>query len=449
MRQLWRALHSVPQLLLVQPEQLGYDLAYALALLPLVVAGIVFFLQDALLLFGIALLAGIVCLLAIQLARLTFGLPAWVGFKATHPLVASILIACFLPPRAPAWAAASAVIVFIAIDTFLWPQLHRVMLHPALLIFGVLFLIDRQLGVGFINPSDGRHLAEPLMLWFAGNAFDPIKVYVGNVPGPIGVTSAGAVLLGATYLWYTRKISLGVVAGFLCGIAAVAIAIRADVGFQLASGPSLFLAAYIAADRRRVLLPELYTFLFGAAAGVATMILRFYGQGLQAAWMGLALASLIVTVVFRVQGLLRARGRAEARAERLRPLPVDSAERERRAAFASTRADVRQPVMATSPVGAGFSRTTVTRPTRTYDPHGDPNDLVREMRRAAKRGGLWWGLEPGTLLLLAALLIFNPAGLALTWRTKALNRQTKMLLSAVSVLWYLGVAGLVFALLHR
>ena len=28
-RQLWRALHGVPQLLLVQPEQLGYDLAYA------------------------------------------------------------------------------------------------------------------------------------------------------------------------------------------------------------------------------------------------------------------------------------------------------------------------------------------------------------------------------------------------------------------------------------
>jgi len=94
-RQLWRALHGVPQLLLVQPEQLNYDLAYALALLPLVLAGIIFFLQDALLLFSISFLSGIVCLLALQLARLTFGLPAWVGFKATHPLVASVLIACF------------------------------------------------------------------------------------------------------------------------------------------------------------------------------------------------------------------------------------------------------------------------------------------------------------------------------------------------------------------
>src|SRR2546430_1517831 len=130
-RQLWRALHGVPQLLLVQPEQLNYDLAYALATLPLVIAGIVFFLQDAVLLFAISFLAGIVCLLALQLARLTFGLPAWVGFKATHPLVASMLIACYFSPHTPAWIGASMVILFIVIDTVIWPQLRRVMIHPA------------------------------------------------------------------------------------------------------------------------------------------------------------------------------------------------------------------------------------------------------------------------------------------------------------------------------
>src|SRR5207248_10368119 len=133
--------------------------------LPLLIAGIVFFLQDAILLFAIAFLSGIVCLLAIQLARLTFGLPAWVGYKATHPLVASILIGCFVPPRSPAWVAAALVILFVVVDTVLWPQLHRFMLHPALIIFGLLFLIQRQLGVFYVNPFDGRRLDEPLILW--------------------------------------------------------------------------------------------------------------------------------------------------------------------------------------------------------------------------------------------------------------------------------------------
>src|SRR2546428_8627810 len=216
-RQLWRGLHGVPQLLLVQPDQLGYDLAYALSLVPLVVAGIVFFLQDSILLFAISFLAGIVCLLALQLARLTFGLPAWIGFKAAHALVASMLIACFCSPRTPAWVAASLIILFVVIDTVLWPQLQRVMLHPALIVFGILFIIQRELGIGFVNPFDGRHLEDPLVLWYKLQiVIDPVKLYVGNVPGPIGVTSAGAALVGVLLLWYNRRRLPGGVSGFLC-----------------------------------------------------------------------------------------------------------------------------------------------------------------------------------------------------------------------------------------
>jgi Na+-translocating ferredoxin:NAD+ oxidoreductase subunit D len=447
-RQLWRALHSVPQLLLVQPEQLGYDLAYALALLPLIIAGIVFFLQDALLLFAISFLAGIVCLLALQLARLTIGLPAWVGFKATHPLVASMLIACFFSPRTPAWVAASMVILFIVLDTVLWPQLQRVMLHPALVVFGLLFVIQRQLGIGFINPFDGRRLDDPLLLWYKLQiVIDPVKLYVGNVSGPIGVTSAAAVLVGVTYLWYTRKISLGVVVGFLCGVGAIAFLIRSDLGFQLASGPSLFLAGYIAADRRRVLLPERFTFAFGVAAGVATMILRWYGQGQQATWQGLLLVSAVVTVVLRVQAIMRRRSRSGTSTAPLRTLTVDSGEPDPHRLWAPVRSEVREPVLATSPVLTAY-RSAAARPVRSFANQGDPDELVRQMRSAATRGGLLRGGMQGAVVLIAALLLVNPLGLWLTW-TGALDRRTKLLLSAVSVLWYLGVAGLVFALTHR
>ena len=450
-RQLWRALHGVPQLLLVQPEQLGYDLAYALALLPLVIAGIVFFLQDALLLFAISFLAGIVCLLALQLARLTFGLPAWVGFKATHPLVASMLIACFFSPHTPAWIGASMVILFIVIDTVLWPQLRRMMIHPALIVFGILYLIQLPLHIAFTNPFDGHRLDDPLLLWYKLQiVIDPVKLYVGNAPGPIGVTSAAAVLLGVTYLWYTRKISLGLVVGFLCGVAGLAIAIRSDLGFQLASGPSLFLAGYIAADRRRLLLPERFTFAFGLAAGAATMILRWYGNGQQAAWQALLLISALATIVLLVQDLLRRRTRAASRSAPLRTLAVDSAEPpDPHRLWAPVRPEVRQPVrqpaMATSPVSTAYSRAAGSSPIRAYDTQGDPHDVVRQMRSAATRGRP----AQNPIILLGALLIINPVGLWLTWTARSFNRQTKVLLSAVSLLWYLGVAGFAFALTHR
>jgi electron transport complex protein RnfD len=449
-RQLWRALHGVPQLLLVQPEQLSYDLAYALALLPLVVAGIAFFLQDALLLFAISFLAGIVCLLALQLGRLTFGLPAWVGHKATHPLVASVLIACFLSPRTPAWIAASMVILFVVMDTLLWPQLQRVMVHPALIVFGILFVIDRQLGIGFINPFDGHRLDDPLVLWYKLQiVIDPVKLYVGNAPGPIGVTSAAAVLLGVTYLWYTRRISLGLVVGFITGIAAIALAIRSDLGFQLASGPSLFLAGYIAADRRRVLLPERFAFAFGLAAGVATMILRWYGEGQQAAWQGLLLMSAVVTVVLRVQAMLRRRSSSPGGRAPLRTLTVDSGDPDPHRLWAPVRSEARQPVMATAAASTAFSRGVAARPVQTFDTQGNSNDLVRQMRSAATRGGPLRAGVQTTAVLLAALLLINPVGLWLTWSVASLSRRTRILLSAVSLLWYLGIAGLVFSLTHR
>jgi len=451
-RQLWRALHGVPQLLLVQPEQLNYDLAYALTLLPLVIAGILFFLQDALLLFAISFLAGIVCLLALQLARLTFGLPAWIGYKATHPLVASILIACFFPPRTPAWVAATMVIIFIVIDTIIWPQLQRVMLHPALIVFGILFLIQRQLGFGYVNPFDGRHLDDPLTLWYKLQlVIDPVKLYVGNVSGPIGVTSAGAVLIGVIYLWYTRKISLGIVTGFLFGIAALALVIRSDLGFQLASGPSLFLAGYVAADRRRVLIPERFTFAFGVAAGMATMILRWYGEGQQAAWQGLLLVSVVATIALRVQDLLRGRIRLPSRPAPLRTLTVESGEPpDPHRLWAPVRQEARQPVMAMSPVATAYSRAATTRPVRSFDVQTDSNDLVRQMRRAATRGGPVRGGIRSPLAIGLALAIINPVGLLLTWTTRSINRPTRLLLTGISLIWYLAVAGLAFLLLtHR
>jgi len=111
------------------------------------------------------------------------------------------------------------------------------------------------------------------------------------------------------------------------------------------------------------------------------------------------------------------------------------------------RSDVRQPVMAASPVSTAYSRG--TGPVRAYDTQGDPHDVVRQMRSTATRSGPLSRGAHNRIVLLATLLIINPVGLWLTWTERSLNRQTKLLLSALSVLWYLAVAGFVFALTHR
>ena len=314
--------------------------------------------------------------------------------------------------------------------------------------------IQRQLGFGYVNPFDGRHLDDPLTLWYKLQlVIDPVKLYVGNVSGPIGVTSAGAVLIGVTYLWYTRRISLGIVTGFLCGVAALAVVIRSDLGFQLASGPSLFLAGYIAADRRRVLIPERFTFAFGLVAGMATMVLRWYGEGQQAAWQGLLLVSVVATIVLRAQDIVRGRIRIRMprRSASLRTFTVESGEPpDPHRLWAPARQEARQPVMAMSPVATAYRRTASTRPVRSFDTQTDSNDLVRQMRHAATHGGPMRRGIRSPLAIGLALAIINPVGLLLTWTTRSLNRPTRLLLTGISVLWYLALAGAAFLLLtHR
>ncbi|GAC1479786.1 MAG: hypothetical protein PVSMB9_03820 [Candidatus Dormibacteria bacterium] len=447
-RQLRQGLQAVPQLLLVQPEQLSYDLAFALGLFPLVLAGLVFFRQDAALIFAVSLLAGVVCLLALQLGRLALGLPAWVGHRANHPLVASILVACFLSPRTPLWLAAGGVILFTVLDTLIWPQLQRVMLHPALIVFGLLFIAQRHLGVSFVNPFDGRRLGDPLTLWYQLRIIvDPVKLYLGNVPGPIGVTSAGAILLGLTYLWYARKVSLGIILGFLTGVGITALLIGSDLAFQLSSGPALFLVGYIAADRRRVALPAPFTFVFGIAAGALTMVLRGYGQGQEAAWQSLLLLSTVVTVYLRLRALLRGVALRPAGGRPLRTLAIASGQPQPGSPPAvAARQAVRQHAMAIAPVASEIKRT--PGPALIgFDTTTDSNDLVRQMRIAASRGPL--NATPSQRALLAlALVLVNPLGLWMTWSSGALAMASKRVITILSIAWYLAAAGLLLARTH-
>lgn len=83
---------------------------------------------------------------------------------------------------------------------------------------------------------------------------------------------------------------------------------------------------------------------------------------------------------------------------------------------------------------------------RRFDSSHDPNDLVRQMRSAATQRSL---SNANQAILLASLLVVNPVGLWLTWKTRSIAQEVKLMLTGASVLWYLGAAGLAFALLHR
>lgn len=449
MREVWSQLLRLPQALLVQSDQLPFDSTYALALLPLIVFSILFFRQDALLLYGLCLLAGVVCLLSIQLARMTVGLPAWVGFKASHPLIASLLIACFLSPVTPPWLAVALVILLVILDTVVWPQLMRMLVQPALLVFAFLFLVEGQLRIPFVNAFDLRPLDDPLTLWYRFHAMvDPIKMYIGNVPGPMGATSMGAVLLGVVYLWYCRKISLSLLLGYYAGLAAGALAYGSDVAFQLSSGPTLYIAGFLAADRRRMVLSDRLSAAIGVFAGGLSMALRAFGQGPNAAWQSLLAVGLFATLVYQLTSGARFRWPAFRRPKRGPSYPSRAGSTAGRQALRpAPRAPLpvsRQPVLATS--GSTLAASRRYQPAarvHQFDVSAQ-DDIVRQMRiqaarRSRSRGG-------NRLVQALALLVINPIGLWLTWR-RSDPAWLKSILTVLSIAWYAGIGGL--ALLVR
>ncbi len=438
-RDVWRPLRGAPQFFLGQPDQLGHDAAYAVALGPPVALGLFFFRRQALLLFSLCFLAGIVCVLSLQFARLTIGLPAWVGHKANHPLISSLLVASFLSPQTQAWIGVTLVVLLVVLDALVWPQLLRVMVHPALVVFAVLALIERQFPVGFVNPFDLRPLDDPLTLWYRLHVLvDPVKLYVGNVPGPLAATSAGALGLGLAYLWYTNKIAVGVLFGFLGGVAVTAVAFGYDLAFQLSSGPTLFVVGYLAADRRRVLIPERLAVALAASAGGLTVVLRgLYGQGLNATWQSVLVLGLLSSAVLQIMS-----GGVPLLGRRVRRPATPVVWRRLQSGAPRAAAAAQVPVSARAPHSAMVGRPSLAasrypapgaRSLIGYEAGPNPDELVRRMRLEAARSPL--GRGKWVMLRTLALVLINPLGLWLTWHGQS-SRRTKWLLTAASTLWY-------------
>jgi NQR2, RnfD, RnfE family len=192
-------------------------------------------------------------------------------------------------------------------------------LQVGILAYAVVLLLSHG-GPGVYATPDGGPTAEPIRLWLqlGGRAsFDPVRMYVGNVAGPVLATSMLAVAVGAAWLWYSRRLSLLVVLTFLAGAMVPIALLRWSAGFQLDSGPLWFAAALVLADRHTLPASGVGRPLLGFLAGAAALAVRARGLAIEASLAAVA-AMQVLTVV--VQGLDWVRGHREETRTRLREL---------------------------------------------------------------------------------------------------------------------------------
>src|SRR6195256_4495133 len=279
-----------------KPASLPNDLITGIALAPPVIAGLIIFKAPALEMLAIALCIGA----AGQIAAYFLWRKQLPKTQAS-PLVAAAFGVALVGAGAGIATSIEIAIIAVILELLRARYIPAIRAQTGLFAYAAVALITRGAPYVYINPASGKAFGDPINIWYhffspASAPIDPIRLYIGNVPGPVFATSLLAVAIGAAWLAYARRVSLVVLVSFLLGALVPIYAFHWDVLFQLDSGPTWFVAALLLADRR--LLPGSWTIrpVLGLGAGLLAVGLRRNGYGIEAAFLTVAGVQAVMAV---------------------------------------------------------------------------------------------------------------------------------------------------------
>jgi electron transport complex protein RnfD len=253
-----------------------------IALLPALFAGIYYFGMRSL----IVTLVSVVFAVAAEVAMQKI-LKRPVTVNDLSAVVTGILLAFNVPSTAPLWMVAIGSIFAIAVAKHCFGGLGHNFINPALAARAMLLASwpVRMTSSAFLTPgADAVSSATPLAALSLGT-LDTLPsimdLFVGNVAGCIGETSALALLIGGLYLVYRGVISFRTPVAYIGTVAILSFILG---GFDpyiaiyhvLAGG--LFLGAiFMATDYSSSPMTAKGQIIMGLGAGILTTLIRFYG----------------------------------------------------------------------------------------------------------------------------------------------------------------------------
>jgi electron transport complex protein RnfD len=205
----------------------------------------------------------------------------------TSAMVTGLLLAFCLPPTLPIWMAALGSIFAIVIAKHLFGGLGHNIFNPALIGRAFLLASFPVAMTTWSTPLDGVTTASPLgiMKEATGAALPSLgQLFVGQVSGSLGETSALALLLGGLYLLYRGHIDWRIPGAFLGTVFVLTSAIGAYKGlgvwypfFHLCSGGLLLGAFFMATDWVTSPITKRGRILFGLGCGFLVVLIRLKG----------------------------------------------------------------------------------------------------------------------------------------------------------------------------
>ena len=199
-------------------------------------------------------------------------------------VVTGLLLALVLPPTIPLWMAAVGSVFSIAIVKEAFGGLGHNIFNPALggrAFMAACFSVKMTTWVsptGF--GADAVTTATPLssnFIW-EGDKLSLYKdLFLGNIGGSIGETSALLILVGGILLLALGIISWRIPVAYIGTVALLTLALGQDAIFHILAGGLMLGAFFMATDYVTSPITARGKIIFGIGAGILTVVIRRFG----------------------------------------------------------------------------------------------------------------------------------------------------------------------------
>lgn len=223
--------------------------------------------------------------------------------------VTGLLLAFNLPPSIPLWIAAIGGAFAIVAVKSIFGGLGHNFVNPALAARAFLMASWPVAMTDWTTPGvDGVSAATPLALIKKGtesvgqvpSLFD---LFVGNVGGCIGETSALALLIGAAYLLFKKVITLEIPASFIAATGIMTWMLggerifSGDFVYHILAGGLILGAFFMATDYTTSPVTFKGRIIMGVGCGILTSVIRLYGGYPEGVSYSILLMNLAVPII--------------------------------------------------------------------------------------------------------------------------------------------------------
>lgn len=278
-----------------------------IALIPAAIAGMYFFGIQAALVIAVTVLS---CMLSEYIWTKVIKKPSTISDLSA--VVTGLLLAMNLSPAIPLWIATIGGAFAIIIVKQLFGGLGQNFINPALAARAFLMAswpVQMTTWKNPISALDAVSSATPLGLIkgteAVGNLPGLLDLFVGNVGGCIGETSAAALLLGAVYLFVRRVITPEIPFAFIGTVGLMTWIFGGDKLFQgdfiyhIFAGGLMLGAFFMATDYTTSPVTFKGRLIMGVGCGLLTSVIRLYGGYPEGVSYSILLMNLVVPLLDR------------------------------------------------------------------------------------------------------------------------------------------------------